>query len=432
MNMKSIALSLACAAGVAGSAYSAVLENVGTDVIPGEWTKSFQTAKDYAEANGVPLLMFWSNNGCGQCNKMKLACNNSDFVEWRKTRKLIFVFSENDPASKPFAANSSKKFPYMRLYWPAGNVDQKFTGRASTIPAGGSTLQAQLMNYVDSQIKAWINGGGDPGSGISGGGSTPAPAPTPSVPTPGPEWNRSRTLYGSYYSSNGAVAGRIMLKVGKKTAKGTAKIKATVKDINGKKRNSTTATVTVDATTKGSLSGAFGSYSFSISGNSISGTISISGATYNVKPISTGGTISDGTLTFSLLDYPKNCQGYPVIEPEKYLPLAQKFTVRSSRWTFPRKGTLKFDSNTGAFTMSSLENPSGLKLAYSSADGYVKGSFTVYAKSSERLAKRYTANVSGFMVGGNGAGIVTIKNVGTYSYSIKDAATIAAEAEAAK
>ena len=82
--------------------------------------------------------------------------------------------------------------------------------------------------------------------------------------------------------------------------------------------------------------------------------------------------------------------------------------------------------------MSSLENPSGLKLAYSSADGYVKGSFTVYAKSSERLAKRYTANVSGFMVGGNGAGIVTIKNVGTYSYSIKDAATIAAEAEAAK
>ena len=113
-------------------------------------------ARSYAEENGVPLLLFWSSNGCGQCNKMKTACNQADFVAWRKERKLIFVFSENDPVSKAFAKNPSLKFPYMRLYWPAGGVDEKFTGRTSTIPASGATLQEQLMNYVDGKLKDWM------------------------------------------------------------------------------------------------------------------------------------------------------------------------------------------------------------------------------------------------------------------------------------
>ena len=52
MNIKKIAITLACAAGIAGGTSAAKLENVGVDVVPGEWTSSFTAAKNYAEQNG--------------------------------------------------------------------------------------------------------------------------------------------------------------------------------------------------------------------------------------------------------------------------------------------------------------------------------------------------------------------------------------------
>lgn len=432
MNVKKIAVSLVCAAGIVGVGSAASLENVGKDVIPGEWTSSFLLAKDYAEKNGVPLLLFWSSSGCGQCNRMKTACNQANFVTWRKERKLIFVFSENDPVSKPFAKNPSAKFPYMRLYWPAGGVDEKFTGRTSTIPASGATLQQQLMNFVDSKIRTWINGDFDPGSGTSDSGTTPTPTPTPSVPTPGAEWKKARTLSGSYYTSDGLVVGRIVMKAGKMNKKGVAKIKVSVTDAAGKTKSSIQKAFTADATTEGSISGAFGTYSFSITGNNISGTFTVSGVSYEVKPLATGGSITDGTLTFSLLGYPENCQGNAVIDGEKYLPANQTFTSKSSRWKFDRKGTLKYDRRASAFVMSSTQNPSGLKLSYKTTTGFFKGSFTIYTKKTATMAKRYTANVTGFMVGGSGAGVATVRNVGSYSCTIKDEATLAAEQAAAE
>ena len=421
MNIKKVAASIACAVGMAGAVSAATLDNVSANVVPGEWTSSFAAAKSYAEKNSIPMLLFWSNNGCGQCNKLKTACNKADFVAWRKDRKLIFVFSENDPTSKSFAVNPSKKFPYMRLYWPAGGVDLKFSGRASTIPASGATLQAQLMNCVDARIQSWINGNFDPGSGTI---ITPD-TPTPSVPTPGPEWNKARMLYGSYYTSDGLVAGRIALKAAKVNKKGTAKIKVTVTDVSGKSKASSQKAFTVDATTKGTISASFGTYEFSITGAAISGRLIIDGETFEVKPVAPGGAIADGTLAFNLLSYPENCQGSEVIEGTKYLPMPQMFTTKSARWSFDRKGTLKYDRKSGEFVMSSLANPSGLKLSYSSATGFFKGTFTVYAKRTATMAKRYSATVTGYMVGGSGAGVAIIRGVGVYDCTIKDSAAVA-------
>ena len=68
--------------------------------------------------------------------------------------------------------------------------------------------------------------------------------------------------------------------------------------------------------------------------------------------------------------------------------------------------------------MSETNNPSGLRLTYKKSNGYFKGSFTVYAQRSGTLAKRYTAQVTGFMVGDSGEGQVTIRNVGTYRCTI--------------
>ena len=328
------------------------------------------------------------------------------------------VFSEGDSTAKAFARNSSGDYPYMRLYWPNGNVDLKFTGRTNTIRASGSTLQAQLMNYVDANIKAWISGGGDPGSGTE---VTPTPTPGP-TPAPAPAdlsaWKKARYLYGSYYTSDGALAGRVLLTAGKINAKGASKIKVSVMGFDGRTKSLGQKAFTVAGTTSGTLSNSTGTYAFSISGSQISGTLTRGGVTYEVKPVKTGGSLANGAFTFTLADYPAACEGYPLIHGTDYLPLAQAFTSASSRWSFARKGSLRYMSASGDFVMSATENPSGLKLSYKSANGFFKGSFTVYTQRNTKYIKRYTAKVAGFIVGDSGEGVVTINKVGTFACTI--------------
>ena len=414
MKMKQVALSLACAVGLAGGVSAASIAEVTTDVVPGEWTSSFAAAKSYAENNGVPLFILWSNPGCAHCNSVKAACNQADFVNWRKTRKYIMVISEGDGKAKSFIkslnGNLTGKFPYMGVYWPAGGVSYKFNGYPyNAIWRTGSTTQAKIMNCVDSKLAAWISSGGQSGEGQS---VTPPPAPKI-----GPEWNKARTLYGSYYTSEGTLAGRIYLSAGKVSKKGTAKIKGAVMGFDGKNKSFSQRSFTVDSTTSGTLTGAIGSYAFSIKGNEISGTVTVGGVAYEVKPLRTGGTLEDGTLTFALTDYPTECQGYAVFD--EYLPFSQTFGTKSSKWTFSRaRATLRYNSKLDDFVMAASENPSGLKLTYRSANGYFKGTFSVYAQRTKTSSKRYSAKVTGFMVGDSGEGSVTIKNVGTYGCTI--------------
>ena len=439
MQLKSIRLSLVCMIGLTGTMFAASsgIEYVRTDVIPGEWTSNYSAARKYAEDNGVPMFIIWSNPGCAHCKKVKAACNESDFVQWRKERKYILVVSEGEYAVKSFIKSLkgglSGKYPFMGIYWPKGGVSEKFNGYPyNNIWSTGATIQAKIMNRVDARLAAWINGNFDPGSGTSDSGTTPTPTPTPSVPTPGAEWKRARTLVGSYFTSDGLVVGRIVMKAGRMNNKGVAKIKVSVTDTTGKSKNSSQKTFTADATTKGTISGAFGTYAFSITGNNISGTLTVNGKSYEVKPLATGGAIADGTLTFSLLEYPESCQGNDVIDGEKYLPLDQKFTTKSSRWSFARKGMLRYDRKTGKFAMSNTDNPSGLKLSYKTSNGFFKGTFTIYAQRSATTSRQYKATVTGFMVGGSGAGVATVRNVGSYSCTIKDEATLEAERIAAE
>ena len=423
MKLKKVVLSAICALGVAGVASAASISDVQANVIPGEWTSSFSAAKKYAEDNGVPLFILWSNPGCAHCNAVKTACNQSDFVAWRKARKYIMVISEGDGSAKSFVkslkGSLTGKFPYMGVYWPAGNVSYKFNGYPyNAIWSTGSTTRAKIMNCVDSKLAAWISGGGDAGEGTE---VTPAPTPTP-TPTPAPAdlsaWKKARYLYGSYYTRDGALAGRVLLTAGKINAKGASKIKVSVMGFDGRAKSLGQKSVTVAGTTSGTLSNSTGTYAFSISGSQISGTLTRGGVTFEVKPVKTGGSLADGTFTFTLADYPEACEGYPLIHGTDYLPLAQAFTSASSRWSFARKGSLRYMNASGDFVMSATENPSGLKLSYKSANGFFKGSFTVYTQRNTKYIKRYTAKVAGFMVGDSGEGVVTINKVGTFACTI--------------
>ena len=419
MKLKTAILSVVCAIG--GIAMAAAIGDVRTNVVPGEWTSSFAAAKAYAEDNGVPMFILWSNPGCAHCNSVKAACNQADIVAWRKARKYIMVISEGDGAAKSFVkslkGSLTGKFPYMGVYWPAGNVSDKFNGYPyNAIWTSGSTTQAKIMNRVDARLAAWISGGGDAGEGTE---VTPTPTPPP---TPAPAdlsvWKKARFLYGSYYTADGKLAGRVLVTAGTVNAKGVAKIKASVMGLDGRSKSLSQKAFTVAGTTSGTLSGSAGSFAFSITGSSISGTLTRDGVAYEVRPLKTGGALTDGTFVFHLGDFPGTVGGYEVIDGEKYLPTAQQFTSAASVWKFARKGTLRYNSKSAAFVMSETDNPSGLKLSYKSANGYFKGSFTVYAVRNVKYIRRYTATVTGFMVGDSGEGVVTIRNVGTFDCTI--------------
>ena len=417
MKTKKAVLSAMCAIGVIGGAVASSINDVQTNVVPGEWTSSFSVAKKYAEDNGVPMFILWSNPGCAHCNSVKTACNQSDFVAWRKARKYIMVISEGDGSAKSFVkslkGSLTGKFPYMGIYWPQGGVSEKFNGYPyASIWSTGSTTQAKIMNRVDARLSSWISGGGN-----AGGGTEIVPTPTP-TPMDLSAWKKARSLYGSYYTSDGAFAGRVLLTAGKVNAKGVARIKATVMGFDGRSKAFSAKSLKVTGTTTGTLSGSVGTYAFSISGSTISGTLTRDGVAYNVKSVRTGGSLADGTFTFKLADYPEKCEAYPLIHGTSYLPISQPFTSRSSKWSFARKGSLRYVAKSGDFVMSATDNPSGLKLSYKSANGYFKGTFTVYAVRNEKYIKRYSAKVTGFMVGNSGEGVVTINKVGTFSCTI--------------
>ena len=373
-------------------------------IVPGEWNTNFTAAKAYAEQNRIPLLILWSNAGCSQCNKMKTACNTSTFVDWRRKKQIVLVISENDASSKSFAKNGSGKFPYMRLYWPAGSVDVRFTGRSSSIPASGSTLQGQLINYLDSLLRNW-----KPGTSYEGGDD-----PEEVDDTPGDEWKRARKLYGSVSDEAGNVAGRLVVTAGKMNKKGTARVKVQLLDLNGKLKTLGWKNLEAKRITTGTVSSAVGNAAISISGSTLSGSVTYNGEFYEISSLNTGGAVADGVLYFLLNDPPTVCQGNPVIGGTEYLPVPQSFKSANSKWTFARKGTLRYDNRSQGFVMSAMDNPSGLKLSYSSSTGYFKGSFTVYASRGQRQIRRYAASVGGFMRNGSGYGQVTIRGVGVY------------------
>ena len=417
MKLRTNVFAVVCAIGCIASAAS--ISDVQTSVIPGEWTSDYATARKYAEDNGIPMFILWSNPGCAHCNKVKTACNQPDFVAWRKARKYIMVISEGDGKAKSFIKSLdgrlTGKFPFLGIYWPRGRVSEKFNGYPyDSIWSTGSTMQAKIMNRVDARLTAWISGGGA-GEGTE---VTPTPTPTP-TPVDLSAWKRAQRFYGSYYTHDGALAGYVQITAGKINAKGVSRIKASVMGLDGRAKTFSQKSFTVGGTTSGTLSGSGGTYAFSISGAKISGTLTRSGVAYDVKPLKTGGSLDDGTYVFAVSGISGAVGGYEVIDGDKYLPTAQAFTSASSSWKFARKGSLRYNSQSGKFAMSATDNPSGLRLTYKSASGYFKGSFTVYTKRNVKYIKTYTAKVTGFMVGDSGEGVATIRNVGTFSCTIR-------------
>ena len=411
--IKSIALFVGAMA-MSLAVHAVDLENVSSGaVVLGEWNSNFNACKAKADSEGIPMLLFWSNPGCAKCNKLKNGCNgNSQFNQFRKSFGIIMAFSEGDGKVKAFAKNSSGHFPYLRIYWPAGGVDVRFSGRMGEIGASGSTVEEQLMNRMKSALSAW-NGSGT---------VTPGRSSETTTPVIGTEWNKARKINASYWDADGRVAGMMIVsagKINKKTKK--SKIKVQVVNLEGKTKLVGSSEASVNTPTKVKLTGSYGTATIEIKGAQVTGSYTLNGAAYTVKAKATGGDVPNGNYVFGL-DLSKRALtqvgGLNLVNGQQYLPLQQKVTVANSKFKVARKGSLRYDRKAGTFTMSSMENPADLKISYNKTRGYLKGTFVVYGNKG-KSAKKVTAKFGGFMVGGEGSGSVTIKGTtGTYPFDI--------------
>lgn len=395
---------------IAAMAVNAIdLANVSNGaVVLGEWNSNFNACKAKADNEGIPMLLFWSAPGCAKCNKMKTGMNGAVFTAWRKSQNIIFAFSEGSESVKAFARNASGHYPYMRIYWPAGRVDKKFSGRVGEIGGSGSTPEAQLMSRVEAELSNW-----------TGNGSAPQRHSEYTAPVIGPEWSKARRINGSFWK-DGKIAGAVFVstaKVDKK--KGMAKVKVQIMGLDGKRKLIGNEKLAVDSTTSGTVSNSNGSMKVNITGNTVSGTLTYGGTTYEVKSTKAGGGLTDGDYKFQLDrgNYPTKCADLSVIDPANTLPFAQKFTIKSGRLQFPRKGTVRYDRGSDKFVVSSTDNPSGLKFTYNRTYGYIKGTLTVYCARG-KSTKKYTGKVGGFILGTTGGGEIVIKGVGSYPFTI--------------
>lgn len=373
-------------------------------VVTGQWNYNFAACKKYAEANALPLLVFWSNPGCAKCNALKNGCNTEAFKTWRKAQNVVFCISEGNGTVKSFAKNNSGHFPYMRLYWPAGGVDYRFSGRRGEIGASGATVEMQLMNLVDSKTK----------------GVTPSPKPiTDDDAVIGAEWNKARTIYGGYYEGDG-FAGLITVKAGKVNKQGYAKLSAKVTGLDGKAKAFKSVSVKVAKTTKYSVVKAAAVINLGVEGSNLSGSYQNGTLYYTVHAgLSVGGGIKDGNLAFSLEKGPASVKGMDVLT--EFLPNGVVFKTSNSRWSFPVKGNVSWDRQTGKFVAKNPSNVAALKLTYKPNTGFFKGTCKVYVKQAATRVKTFAANVTGYWISGEGYGQLVIKNNGAYDCRIEAA-----------
>lgn len=111
-------------------------------VTPGVWHASLNKARDYAEANGLPLVAVWSNgDGCAHCIAFENCVMSPAFRHWMKDSGIVFYFGERGDVYDGQEGyhgtsfywccknqNATMNWPYVRVWWPKGGVDACHSG----------------------------------------------------------------------------------------------------------------------------------------------------------------------------------------------------------------------------------------------------------------------------------------------------------------
>ena len=431
MKLKTLVAGAAVVAGLAGFAASSPLP-VTSSVKLGAWCGNFTAAKAYADENNIPMVVFWANPGCSQCEKLEAACKKAEFTDWMAARQLVMVFGygasgADMKACKAFA-KSGKEYPFVAVYWKANTagegVLERFTGRSGKFGHGTTKSQElweQFAGAVDNILADWKPGSVTP--------VDPNPEPKPDPIDLTALYGKAQSLDALVLDSDGAAVGTATVKIGKVNArKGTVKVRVSGTLLTGKKV-SASATVSPDLA-DGSLLGelAFkspvGAMNFVLEHDAETGSFRFfaQGLGYAISDAGetqVGGAFDVEELSFSAefdeLDLP---EGYDlVVDAPSGEPVS--VTKNGTKLTCGKAASPKYKKVDGEYELTGLDdekkpNLTGLKLTYSASKGTFTGSFKIYASnegetSGKPKLKKYTVKVTGLVIDGVGAGSVTVK-----------------------
>ena len=431
MKLKTLVAGAAVVAGLAGFAASSPLP-VTSSVKLGAWCGNFTAAKAYADENNIPMVVFWANPGCSQCEKLEAACKKAEFTDWMAARQLVMVFgygatTADMKACKAFA-KSGKEYPFVAVYWKANTagegVLERFTGRSGKFGHGTTKSQElweQFAGAVDNILADWKPGSVTP--------VDPNPEPKPDPIDLTALYGKAQSLDALVLDSDGAAVGTATVKIGKVNArKGTVKVRVSGTLLTGKKV-SASATVSPDLA-DGSLLGelAFkspvGAMNFVLEHDAETGSFRFfaQGLGYAISDAGetqVGGAFDVEELSFSAefdeLDLP---EGYDlVVDAPSGEPVS--VTKNGTKLACGKAASPKYKKVDGEYELTGLDdekkpNLTGLKLTYSASKGTFTGSFKIYASnegetSGKPKLKKYTVKVTGLVIDGVGAGSVTVK-----------------------
>ena len=148
---------LALSAGAA--TYNGVVYSETGAIVPGQWTSQFEAAKTYAEANDIPLIVFWGNKGCPHCDNTERAMAKSTaFAEWMERRQCVMSFNIGKVTAQQnlaynFVSSAGSSYPFMGVYWKGhvlpGNKGRNKDRACFTAPdKSASWIMARVDGYL--------------------------------------------------------------------------------------------------------------------------------------------------------------------------------------------------------------------------------------------------------------------------------------------
>ena len=133
--------------------------NTQRAVVPGVWTSDFDGAMAYAEAENIPMMVFWANAGCSHCEGIEKEMNKEYFSEWMDYNDILMVFVEGDAVVKKWIKSNAqtkiKAFPYIGVYWPRNTkgemVLEGFSGYKGNMGLyGASSRDSNIQQIIDT------------------------------------------------------------------------------------------------------------------------------------------------------------------------------------------------------------------------------------------------------------------------------------------
>ena len=250
----------------------------------------------------------------------------------------------------------------------------------------------------------------------------------------------AQKVMGALYR-NGVLVGTVELKFGKRNAKkGTVKVSGSATIIVGGKAKKIGAKAINSPLKDGKLSdtltfkapingmkfemGADGVFTLTGGGYEMVGAVSSDGT---LRGVSAGGVLSKSLMHFNVAmgSVPNFGAGLSLLEAA--LPTnVPVHVLGGTKWSCDKAASPKYKKFGSAHRLTGLDgaaNSAGLKLSYTAKTGVFKGSYRLYATSGgeKPKLKKFTVNVIGFVVDGEGMGEATMKKpaAGPWSVTVK-------------